>query len=250
MLTFWSWGFLLLGIATALVIAVDVLRRPQPMSIMNVTWPITGLYMPLVGWWAYARMGRAAPREHAGHQGHAGDDHHAQADHAHADQQQHQHQHEHGHGHHHGDKPKWQSVFVSATHCGGGCTLGDVVTAPIATATGFALLGSAVLGHFALAFVGAYLFGVLFQYLPIRAMSDAGPAQALKDAIKADTLSLVAFQIGMYAWMLIALHGWMGELDAFTAPFWFMMQIAMLIGFATSYPANWILINRGIKHGM
>ena len=35
-----------------------------------------------------------------------------------------------------------------------------------------------------------------------------------------------------------------------TAPFWFMMQIAMLIGFATSYPANWVLIDRGIKHGM
>ncbi|WP_342596444.1 DUF4396 domain-containing protein [Salinicola lusitanus] len=239
MLTVWSWGFLLLGGATAVAIAVDVSRRPQPMSIMNVTWPITGLYMPLVGWWAYCKMGRAAPRAAAGQQDQAGHDHHAHADHGH------------DHGHHHGsDKPKWQSVFVSATHCGGGCTLGDVVTAPIATATGFALLGSTVLGHFALAFVGAYLFGVLFQYLPIRAMSDAGPAQALKDAIKADTLSLIAFQIGMYLWMLIALHAWLGEMDAFTAPFWFMMQIAMLVGFMTSYPANWLLIERGIKHGM
>ncbi|MDH4572154.1 DUF4396 domain-containing protein [Salinicola acroporae] len=231
MLTVWSWGFLLLGIATALAIAVDVSRRPQPMSIMNVTWPITGLYMPLIGWWAYRRMGRAPT----------------------GSQQARQH-HDHGHGyqghHHGGDKPKWQSVFVSATHCGGGCTLGDVVTAPIATATGFALLGSTVLGHFALAFVGAYLFGVLFQYLPIRAMSDSGPGAALRDAIKADTLSLIAFQIGMYLWMLIALHAWLGEMDAFTAPFWFMMQVAMLVGFMTSYPANWVLIDRGIKHGM
>ncbi|WFF40460.1 DUF4396 domain-containing protein [Salinicola endophyticus] len=244
MLTMWSWIFLLSGVFTALAMAFDVARRPQPMAIMNITWPITGLYMPLVGWWAYCKMGRAAPKAAVAQQDHAGHDQHAQRHHAHADQ------HDHDHGHHHGDKPKWQSVFVSATHCGGGCTLGDVVTAPIATATGFALLGSTVLGHFALAFVGAYLFGVLFQYLPIRAMGDAGPGQALKDAIKADTLSLIAFQIGMYAWMLIALQGWMGELDAFTAPFWFMMQIAMLIGFATSYPANWILINRGIKHGM
>ncbi|NRB57044.1 MAG: DUF4396 domain-containing protein [Salinicola sp.] len=230
MLTVWSWGFLLLGIATALTIAVDVSRRPQPMSIMNVTWPITGLYMPLIGGWAYRRMGRAPTRSQQVRQDHG---------------------HDHGHhGHHHGDKPKWQSVFVSATHCGGGCTLGDVVTAPIATVTGFALLGSTVLGHFALAFIGAYLFGVLFQYLPIRAMSDAGPGAALRNAIKADTLSLIAFQIGMYLWMLIALHAWLGEMDAFTAPFWFMMQIAMLVGFMTSYPANWLLIERGIKHGM
>ncbi|MFC3105467.1 DUF4396 domain-containing protein [Salinisphaera aquimarina] len=35
-----------------------------------------------------------------------------------------------------------------------------------------------------------------------------------------------------------------------SATFWFMMQIAMIIGFATAYPANWWLIKRGIKHGM
>jgi hypothetical protein len=29
--------------------------------------------------------------------------------------------------------------------------------------------------------------------------------------------------------------------------FWFMMQIAMLCGFVTSYPANWWLLRTGIK---
>ncbi|WP_353615328.1 DUF4396 domain-containing protein [Virgibacillus sp. 7505] len=29
-----------------------------------------------------------------------------------------------------------------------------------------------------------------------------------------------------------------------------MMQIAMMIGFLTSYPANWILVKKGIKHAM
>lgn len=222
MLAFWSWIFIALGIATAIAIAMDISKRPQHMAIMGLTWPITGLYMPVFGWFAYRHMGRAPLRSEQGHE----------------------------HHHHDGDKPKWQSVFVSATHCGGGCTLGDVVTAPIATATGFALLGSTVFGHFVLAFIGAYLFGILFQYLPIRAMSDARPREALKDAIKADTMSLIAFQIGMYVWMLIALYGWMGELNAFSASFWFMMQIAMLTGFVTSYPANWRLIDRGIKHGM
>ncbi|ABE60062.1 DUF4396 domain-containing protein [Chromohalobacter israelensis] len=235
MLAFVAWLFIALGVITALVIARDVIRRPQPMAIMNVTWPVTGLYMPIMGWWAYAKMGRAAPSQTG--QTHAHDVSHGQET-------------THGHTHRHGDKPKWQGVFVSATHCGGGCTLGDVVTAPLATLTGFALLGSATLGHFVLAFVGAYLFGVLFQYLPIRAMSESGPRQALIDAIKADTLSLIAFQAGMYVWMLIAIHGWMGEMNAFSVTFWFMMQIAMLIGFATSYPANWWLIERGIKHAM
>ena len=32
--------------------------------------------------------------------------------------------------------------------------------------------------------------------------------------------------------------------------FWFVMQIAMLAGFATSYPVNWWLIRAGIKEKM
>ncbi len=32
--------------------------------------------------------------------------------------------------------------------------------------------------------------------------------------------------------------------------YWFMMQVAMVIGFATSYPVNWWLLKAGIKEGM
>jgi hypothetical protein len=40
------------------------------------------------------------------------------------------------------------------------------------------------------------------------------------------------------------------ELKVNTVEFWFMMQIAMLFGFATSYPINWWLIRAGIKEQM
>ena len=32
--------------------------------------------------------------------------------------------------------------------------------------------------------------------------------------------------------------------------FWFMMQIAMMFGFMTSYPVNWWLIRQGVKEAM
>ncbi len=32
--------------------------------------------------------------------------------------------------------------------------------------------------------------------------------------------------------------------------FWFMMQIGMVLGFATTYPANWLLVKWGVKTGM
>jgi hypothetical protein len=75
--------------------------------------------------------------------------------------------------------------------------------------------------------------------------------EALAQSIKADTLSLTAFEVGMFAFMGFAMH------SIFTAPlradeplFWFVMQLAMIAGFATSYPANWWLVRRGIKEGM
>ncbi|MGH9625483.1 MAG: DUF4396 domain-containing protein, partial [Bryobacteraceae bacterium] len=32
--------------------------------------------------------------------------------------------------------------------------------------------------------------------------------------------------------------------------YWFMMQIAMMMGFCTAYPGNWLLIRKGVKTGM
>ncbi|MDE2468566.1 MAG: DUF4396 domain-containing protein, partial [Bradyrhizobium sp.] len=53
-----SWVSIILGLATAGMIALDVRRHPQHMTIMNIVWPVTGLYFPVVGWWLYAAMGR------------------------------------------------------------------------------------------------------------------------------------------------------------------------------------------------
>ncbi|HLQ85845.1 MAG TPA: hypothetical protein VK110_06800 [Salinisphaeraceae bacterium] len=64
-----------LGIATALAIAGDCCKRPQRMGIMNLTWPITGLYFPLVGWWLYQSMGRASPPRAGGKTGHQAQQH-------------------------------------------------------------------------------------------------------------------------------------------------------------------------------
>ena len=38
-----AWVSIAVGIACALWIAADEFRRPQPMAVMNLVWPITGL---------------------------------------------------------------------------------------------------------------------------------------------------------------------------------------------------------------
>ncbi len=214
-----SWVAIGLGLATAGAITLDVMRHPQHMMIMNVVWPVTGLYFPLVGWWLYTTMGRpmavdAGPTP--------------------------------------GENPRWKSVFLSATHCGSGCVIGDIIGAPIVFAAGLSLAGERLFAEYVVEFSIAYLFGIAFQYFPIRAMRKLAPHEAVLDAMKADTLSLAAFEVGMFAWMAVT------DFVLFTAHrpqasmivFWFMMQVGMMLGFATTYPANWLLVKWGIKTGM
>jgi uncharacterized protein DUF4396 len=40
------------------------------------------------------------------------------------------------------------------------------------------------------------------------------------------------------------------SLDPTMAVFWFMMQIGMIPGFMTTYPANWLLVRGGVKSAM
>lgn len=244
-----SWIAIVIGILQMIIIAIDVIRYPQKMmSIMNIVWPLTGLYFPLVGMWAYYKLGRSSGdmdnSDHDGHMGH------------------HDHEPEHGnhknmshndHMHHHGQrsKPFWQSVFVSTTHCSSGCSLGDMIGVPIVALTGLTIAGSTLFADYAVEFILAYIFGIAFQYYGMGFKKQREPGKAIKNAIKADTWSLIAFEIGMFGWMALVHHVFFVQMPTpTTAVFWFMMQIAMMLGFLTSYPANWILVKKGIKHAM
>ena len=101
------------------------------------------------------------------------------------------------------------------------------------------IFGHERFGAWVLDFVLAFGFGIAFQYFTIKPMRHLSVGQGLWQAVKADTLSLSAWQVGMYGWMAIAVLGISGTPLERTDPvFWFMMQIAMGFGFATSYPVN------------
>jgi hypothetical protein len=86
-------------------------------------------------------------------------------------------------------------------------------------------------------------------------MRDQSRRRSLVDALKADTFSILAWQVGMYGAMaivqfLVARPLWGGLLAPTTPAFWLAMQLAMLVGFACSYPVNALLIARGVKEAM
>ncbi|MCY0386678.1 DUF4396 domain-containing protein [Robbsia sp. Bb-Pol-6] len=196
------------------------------MKIMEAVWPLTMLYWGPVGIAAYLWFGRA---ERSGQHDHRGGSMAMN-----------------GHGK---EKPMWQATFVGASHCGAGCAVGDFIGDWFAFGLGMTVFGSLLGGTYLCAFVLAYLFGVLFQYFSVAPMQGLNVRDGIIAAIKIDTLSLLAYEVGMFAWM--GFRAWrFPDMVPTQWSYWFMMQIAMMIGFATTYPLNWWLIKRGIKEKM
>lgn len=233
--TFPGWlhglAILSLGVAVfcAVTIALDEWRRPQKMWIMALVWPLTALFGGLLWLFAYYRWGRTP-----------------------ADG-----------GRDAPDPPMAVSVFKGASHCGAGCTLGDIVAEWLAfgvpaVAVWFgwhSLFAEKTFAVWIPDFLLAFLFGIAFQYWSIVPMRDLSPGAGVKAAVKADILSISAWQVGMYGLMAILQFGWFRSAFGGPAPvnspeFWFAMQLAMLGGFATSYPVNWWLVRAGVKEAM
>lgn len=226
-------GWISLGVAAAsfLVIAADELRHPQKMAVMNIVWPVTALYLSVIAVWAYFRIGRRMQRGHTSME-RIGDDKSKSSQ--------------------KNERPPWSAVAVSASHCGAGCTLADILCESLVFVLALSLWGQSLYASYALDLAVAWLFGVAFQYFAIKPMKDLSVGGALKEAIKADTLSIIAFQAGMYAWMAIVYFVlWpRPHLTPNEPGFWLMMQIAMVFGFLTTLPMNYWLIKTGLKESM
>jgi hypothetical protein len=213
------------------------------MPIMEYVWPITSLYLNLFGLWAYWKMGRSdsmTPPHESNEDSH--ETHHMEMNPMPVEHM------------HHTEKPVWESVFVSATHCGAGCEIGDFFGEwLIFLVPGVVIAGSLLVTEYTVDFVLAYFLGILFQYIPIvQARPEIPRAEAWRSALKADSLSIVAFEVGLFGWMAffnLVLFG-NNAINPSMVVYWFMMQIGMLLGHFTSYPANWFLVKWGIKEGM
>jgi Domain of unknown function (DUF4396) len=244
MIPFWlhalSVGALILGAVCAVILLADVIRHPQHMGIMNVVWPVVGLFAGPLALWGYFSYGRLATHEKAKPAMDRGEEPPSKK-----------------------LTPFGVMVGKGAAHCGAGCTLGDIVAEwlcfavpAIAVAFGFkSVFPEKIFAVWIVDYIFAFAFGIVFQYFTIAPMRGLGLWDGVIAAVKADTLSLTAWQVGMYGFMALAQFAYFRPLlgkmiEVNTAEFWFTMQLAMLAGFATSYPVNWWLIEAGIKEKM
>lgn len=231
-----SWIALGIGFLSAAIVLFDIFVRGyrQKMGIMEAVWPITGLYWGPVMLWFYFRRGRKkSPKWQEEH----------------PDDQE--------------DLGRsvlgapWFATSKGTSHCGAGCTLGDIAGEWTVWLIGWSI---PIFGYFAANefvaviiadFTLAWLFGVFFQYKTIAPMRGLGLKEGVWQAMKADTLSIVSFQLGLFGYMaLYHLVIWQPPLSVDSPEYWAMMQVGMIVGYFTSWPVNAWLIRTGVKEQM
>ncbi|MFP3707993.1 DUF4396 domain-containing protein [Paraburkholderia sp. SIMBA_009] len=220
---------IVMGAVCAVAIIVDEIRYPQKMRIMNLVWPLTALFGTVLWLAAYLGWGRngadAVTKKDA--------------------------------------QPFAAMVMKGTSHCGAGCTLGDIVVEwsvfafpALAVMFGWhTVFNEKTFAVWIPDFIVAFLVGIVFQYFTIKPMRGLSVGAGVLAAVKADVASITAWQVGMYGMMAIIQFRWFkpvyGGIAGVASPeFWFAMQLAMLAGFATSYPVNWWLISAGVKEKM
>ncbi len=246
---FWAetvgWVSLGTAFASALVIAADEFLGGyrQSMAIMNFVHPITALYWGPVWVWAYFTKGRrgstkvmmAKARRLASRL----DDGEPPGPRPESDAA--------------GRLTTW-NVAEAVSHCGAGCTLGDIAGEWIVWGLGTWMLGATgTLGpEYIWDFPLAWAIGVLFQYFTIVPMRpEVAGIKGAWLAMRADTLSILSFQLGLFGWMAIShLLLWSSAPPIGSSVHWWMMQVGMAVGFFTAWPVNRWLVRVGWKEKM
>jgi hypothetical protein len=220
-----SWCALGLGFASAAWILLDIYGRgyrQHTMGIMEAVWPITGLYFGPLAVWGYHRFGRPATTRWQQRHPQSGPP----------------------------EQPRWAGVAVDVSHCGAGCTLGDIIAEFTIFGLGATIAGSELGAMYLGDYLAAVILGIIFQYFAIAPMRGLGLRKGLAEAAKADIISLSAFEIGLFGWMALMHFVLIPGLHPGSPVYWFLMQIGMIAGFFTAWPANVWLIRHGIKEPM
>ena len=204
-LTTVAWFYLGVCFLCAAAIAYDIgfNRRRQAMGVMNAVYPITALYFGPFALALYRRWGRAAVRHTAtpsgatmpktamatpymakGSAGHGMPKYggrHTRHDIGHGTEPR--------RGHEASrpikpTKPPWATMAIEVSHCGSGCTLGDLIAEWTIFALALTIAGRALFAEYVGDYVLALAFGIAFQYFAIAPMRGLGVGDGLKAAAR------------------------------------------------------------------
>ncbi len=142
--------------------------------------------------------------------------------------------------------PMWKQSLGSEVHCLAGDATGIIIAAIV---LGFYSIAMAL--EVTIEYLAGFLFGLLiFQALFMKGIMGGNYITAVKSTFYPEWLSMNMIMTGMIPVMVI----WTAIEPLAANPgslhFWGKMSLATLIGGIFSYPMNYWLVLKGLKHGM
>ena len=206
-----AWTFLTLSVLSAAFIAADIYlgRRRHNTIATELVWIASGLYLGPFAIAFYLHRGRtdtgAAPADGSGTTGR-------------------------------------RDAAVALLPGGGASAVAHLIAVPFVVAVGWTIAGLAMWPMILIIAVLVVVMVAVYERVASSG-SRTGHARRLSvgAAIVAAVVTVVAFDVGMVGWMLLLhLNNAMPAVTEGT--FWFLMQVGVLIGLMTGYPAvKWLL---------
>ncbi|NOZ66912.1 MAG: DUF4396 domain-containing protein [Alphaproteobacteria bacterium] len=141
---------------------------------------------------------------------------------------------------------RWRQVLGSTMHCVAGDGLGILAGAVIGGAVHLSKPG-----EIGLEYLLGFGFGwTIFQALFMKAESGGSLYKALKNTFIPELVSMNYLMTAMVVVTTLGMAMVPEGRDPMSVEFWFIMSMALLIGFIAAYPINWWLVSSHLKHGM
>ena len=141
---------------------------------------------------------------------------------------------------------RWRQVLGSTMHCVAGDGIGILVGAAIGS-----VLMLPHLADVAIEYVLGFAFGwTIFQALFMRDMAGGSYGKALTSTFLPEFMSMNLLMAGMVPVAALGRSLITSPINPLMPEFWFVMSMALLVGFVVAFPVNWWLVTHGLKHGM
>ena len=205
-----AWTFLTLSVLSAAFIAADIYlgRRRHNSVAFELVWIASGLYLGPFAIAFYLSRGRT------------------NTDSAPVD----------------GTPRKPADTVVALLPGGGASAVAHLIAVPFVVAVGWTIAGLAMWPMIIIIAVLVVVMVAVYERVASNGPR-AGHARGLSvgAAIVAAVITVVAFDIGMVGWMLL-LHFNNAMPPVTESTFWFLMQVGVIVGLLTGYPAvKWLL---------
>ena len=141
---------------------------------------------------------------------------------------------------------RWRQALGSAMHCVAGDGVGILAGAVLSS-----VLHLAGVTEMILEYILGFAFGwTIFQALFMRDMAGGSYSRALVSTFVPELVSMNFLMAGMLPTMMALRRYLLSADNPVTPNFWFVMSMALLVGFVVAYPINWWLVANHLKHGM